>query len=170
VSIQYNTVPTPNASRSQSKPLTIRQAALASALDANTSRSPSPEPHIPTHTEEQRQLLEETRAAFHTAVDESDDDGLLVPREKTKDEIEQEEEEYRDYLKREVGEDLEGLVVVEDSGLGARDEKSEESPAEKKERKKRKKKSAEAKWESKEEGDQEFLMKSVMVLPYSSHF
>ncbi|KAJ8595431.1 hypothetical protein M405DRAFT_878190 [Rhizopogon salebrosus TDB-379] len=148
--------------KDKSKPLTIRQAALASALDANTSRSPSPEPHIPTHTEEQRQLLEETRAAFHTAVDESDDDGLLVPREKTKDEIEQEEEEYRDYLKREVGEDLEGLVVVEDSGLGTRDEKSEESPAEKKERKKRKKKGAEAKWESKEEGDQEFLMNYIL--------
>ncbi|OJA19430.1 hypothetical protein AZE42_02260 [Rhizopogon vesiculosus] len=149
--------------KDKSKPLTIRQAALASALEANTSRSPSPEPHIPTHTEEQRQLLEETRAAFHTAVDESDDehDGLLVPREKTKDEIEQEEEEYREYLEREVGEDLEGLVVVENSGLGAGNEESEEGPVEKQESKKKKKNSV-AKGKPKEETDQEFLMNYIL--------
>ncbi|OAX42826.1 hypothetical protein K503DRAFT_766440 [Rhizopogon vinicolor AM-OR11-026] len=151
--------------KDKSKPLTIRQAALASALEANTSRSPSPEPHIPTHTEEQRQLLEETRAAFHTAVDESDDedDGLLVPREKTKDEIEQEEEEYREYLEREVGEDLEGLVVVENLELGAGNEKSEEGPVEKKESKKKKKKKGNAaKGIPKEETDQEFLMNYIL--------
>ncbi|KAG2153234.1 hypothetical protein DEU56DRAFT_907674 [Suillus clintonianus] len=86
-------------SKDKTKPLTFCQATLASALEANISRSPTPEPHIPTHTEEQRWLRDETRAAFHTAVDESDDDRLLVPREKTKGELEHEEEEYREYLK-----------------------------------------------------------------------
>jgi len=113
---------------------------------------------VPTHTEEQRQLLEETRAAFHTAVDD-DDDGLLIPREKTKDEIELEEEEYRDYLKREVGEDLEGLIVVGNSGGN---EKSEDDTVKEKESKKKKKKSTKATEAKGKDTDQEFLMKSVV--------
>ncbi|KAG1739083.1 KRI1-like family C-terminal-domain-containing protein [Suillus paluster] len=147
--------------KDKSKPLTIRQAALASALEANTSRSPTPEPHIPTHTEEQRQLRDETRAAFHTAVDQSDDDGLLVPREKTKDELEHEEEEYREYLKHAVGEDLEGLVVVENSGIDAGTEDSEERAGDK-EKSKTKKKGDKAKGMSKQEADQEFLMNYIL--------
>ncbi|KAG0708614.1 KRI1-like family C-terminal-domain-containing protein [Suillus ampliporus] len=147
--------------KDKSKPLTIRQAALASALEANTSRSPTPEPYIPTHTEEQRQLRDETRAAFHTAVDESDDDGLLVPREKTKDELEHEEEEYREYLKRAVGEDLAGLVVVENSGMGAGIKNSEEGAGGKK-KSKTKKKGDEAEGMSKQEADQEFLMNYIL--------
>ncbi|KAG1856903.1 KRI1-like family C-terminal-domain-containing protein [Suillus tomentosus] len=147
--------------KDKSKPLTFRQAALASALEANTSRSPTPEPHIPTHTEEQRQLRDETRAAFHTAVDESDDDGLLIPREKTKDELEHEEEEYREYLKHAVGEDLEGLIEVENSGTGAKAESSEEG-ASKKKKSKTKKKGNEAKGMSKPEADQEFLVNYIL--------
>jgi len=52
----------------QSKPLTIRDAALASALADANSRSPSPEPQPLTHTEEQALLRSETRAAFHGAI------------------------------------------------------------------------------------------------------
>ncbi|KAG2741753.1 hypothetical protein P692DRAFT_20751277 [Suillus brevipes Sb2] len=147
--------------KDKSKPLTFRQAALASALEANTSRSPTPEPHIPTHTEEQLQLRDETRAAFHTAVDESDDDGLLVPREKTKDELEHEEEEYREYLRHAVGQDLEGLIEIENSGIGAEAEKGEEGAGEKK-KSKTKKKGKEAKGKSKQEADQEFLMNYIL--------
>lgn len=56
--------------KNQSKPLTIREAALASALaDADAySHSPSPEPRPLTHTEEQALLRSETRAAFHGAI------------------------------------------------------------------------------------------------------
>ncbi|KAG2055514.1 hypothetical protein BDR06DRAFT_321017 [Suillus hirtellus] len=147
--------------KDKSKPLTFRQAALASALEANTSRSPTPEPHIPTHTEEQRQLRDETRAAFHTAVDESDDDGLLIPREKTKDELEHEEEEYREYLKHAVGEDLEGLIEVENSGTGAKAESSEKG-ASKKKSSKAKKKGNEVKGMTKPEADQEFLVNYIL--------
>lgn len=62
----------------QLKPLTIREAALASALaDADShSRSPSPGPPPLTHTEEQVLLRSETRAAFHGAVD-SREEGIL---------------------------------------------------------------------------------------------
>ncbi|KAG1772093.1 hypothetical protein EDD22DRAFT_976667 [Suillus occidentalis] len=144
-----------------SKPLTFRQAALASALEANTSRSPTPEPYIPTHTEEQLQLRDETRAAFHTAVDESDDDGLLVPREKTKDELEHEEEEYREYLRHAVGQDLEGLIEIENSGIGAEAEKGEEGAGGKR-KSKTKKKGKEVKGKSKQEADQEFLMNYIL--------
>src|ERR1700731_611025 len=103
----------------KSKPVTIRQVALESALHPD-SRSASPEPE--THAEEQRALQDETIAAFHTAlrgddgngVEDDDDDTLLVPREKTKDEMEKEEEEYREFLQREVGGDLETLITVEE--------------------------------------------------------
>ncbi|KAG2108602.1 KRI1-like family C-terminal-domain-containing protein [Suillus clintonianus] len=147
--------------KDKSKPLTFRQATLASALEANISRSPTPEPHIPTHTEEQRRLRDETRDAFHTAVNESDDDGLLIPREKTKDELEHEEEEYREYLKHAVGEDLEGLIEIDNSGIGAGTENSEEGAGEKKKRK-TKIKGNEAKGISKQEADQEFLMNYIL--------
>lgn len=147
--------------KDKSKPLTFRQATLASALEADTSRSPTPEPHVPTHAEEQRQLRDETRAAFHTAVDESDDDALLVPREKTKDELEHEEEEYREYLKHAVGQDLEGLIEVENSGIGAEAENGEEGAGRKK-KSKTKKKGNEAKGISKQEADQEFLVNYIL--------
>ena len=45
--------------------------------------------------------------------DQYDDDGLFVPREKTKDEQEREEEEYQAFLEREVGEDLQALVTID---------------------------------------------------------
>ncbi|KAG1824420.1 KRI1-like family C-terminal-domain-containing protein [Suillus subaureus] len=85
--------------KNKSKPLTFRQATIASALEANTSRSPTPELHIPTYTEEQHQLRNATRAAFHAAAAESDDDGLLHA----------------------VGLDLESLIEVENGEQGAND-------------------------------------------------
>ncbi|KAG8221253.1 KRI1-like family-domain-containing protein [Butyriboletus roseoflavus] len=107
----------PKAKEKSTKPLTIRDAALASVLaEADShSRSPSPEPHPLTHTEEQALLRSETRAAFHGAVGseaQGDDDDLLIPRSRTRDEIELEEEEYKAFLEREVGEDLHNLVTV----------------------------------------------------------
>ena len=47
-------------------------------------------------------------------------------REKTKDEMDREEEEYREFLAREVGEDLKRLIMIEEDLIGARDvEKNE---------------------------------------------
>ena len=79
-----------------------------------------------------------------------------MPREKTKDEIEREEEEYREYLQREVGEDLSELITVEAEDVAGAEVKHEE------ERPKKKSKTAKAKdAKSKQEEDQEFLMKYV---------
>ena len=138
----------------------MRQHALASALDPS-SRSPSPE--LLTHVVEQAALRKETISAFHSAVDApkgsdaDDDDDFLVPREKTKDEIEKEEEEYRQFLEREVGEDLKEIVTLETSSLadeegGAHQIKEEETGKKKRKRKEKAK-------VSKGEEDQEFLMK-----------
>ncbi|KAL1759954.1 KRI1-like family C-terminal-domain-containing protein [Schizophyllum commune] len=133
------------------------------ALDRG-SRTPSPEPV--THVEEQRALRDETIAAFHTAVDSADDeDDLLIPREKTKDELEREEEEYRTFLEREVGEDLSHLVSVESAaGPSATVEEGEdESPKQKKKKEKKKvEKGQEKGRKSKEEEDHEFLMNYIL--------
>lgn len=143
----------------------MRQHALQSVLNP-TSRSPSPEPL--THVKEQEALRSETIAAFHTAIsvdaDEEEDD-LLVPREKTKDEVEREEEEYREFLKREVGENLDELIRVEkDEPGGVLDVKEEEHEEEegKGKKKKRKSKEKDGKGKKKEEEDHEFLMKCVL--------
>ena len=79
------------------------------------SRSRSPENHLPrqpTHIEEQEELRKETIAAFHNAISEGEDDDFLVLREKIKDELEMEEEDYRAFLEREVG-DLRELVELD---------------------------------------------------------
>ncbi|TRM68953.1 hypothetical protein BD626DRAFT_562773 [Schizophyllum amplum] len=149
--------------KDKSKPITMRQVALENAMDRG-SRTPSPEPV--THVEEQRALRDETIAAFHNAVeDDEDEDDLLVPREKTKDEIEREEEEYRTFLEREVGEDLSHLVTVEalpeTSTAGAEGEE-EESPKEKKKKAKKSEKGKGKDAKSKEEEDHEFLMNYIL--------
>ncbi|OBZ65900.1 Protein kri1 [Grifola frondosa] len=142
--------------KDKSKPLTMRQHALASALNP-ASRSPSPEPL--THVQEQSALRSETIAAFHIAVEDEDEDDLLVPREKTKDEIEREEEEYRAFLEREVGEDIRGLVSIdaqdEDTGAFA---SVEEEPV--KAKKARREKGDVKK--TRHEEDQEFLMNYIL--------
>ncbi|KAI0748330.1 KRI1-like family C-terminal-domain-containing protein [Daedaleopsis nitida] len=148
------------AQKDKSKPITIRQHALASALeDAAGSRSPSPEPL--THAQEQSKLREETIAAFHASVgvkDEEEDDELLVLREKTKDEIEREEEEYRAYLQREVGEDLSGLITVEHDAAAVVDVPEDVTMKSKKSKKDKKAKLG----KSKQEEDQEFLMNYIL--------
>ncbi|KAL1662664.1 KRI1-like family C-terminal-domain-containing protein [Schizophyllum commune] len=141
------------------------KVALENALDRG-SRTPSPE--IVTHVEEQRALRDETIAAFHTAVDSADDeDDLLIPREKTKDELEREEEEYRTFLEREVGEDLSHLVSVESAaGTSAAvkaDAEEEESPKKKKKKEKKQAEKGQDKGgKSKEEEDHEFLMNYIL--------
>ena len=123
-----------------------------------TSRSPSPEPL--THVKEQEALRNETIAAFHTSIktnDDEDEDDLLVPRDKTKDELEREEEEYKEFLRREVGENLDELITVEGAGEDRAAIKVEDI-TEKKRKKKNAGKSEKAE-KSREEDDQEFLMK-----------
>ncbi|KAI0937833.1 hypothetical protein AcW1_003888 [Taiwanofungus camphoratus] len=142
--------------KDKSKPVTIRQHALASALNPD-SRTPSPEPL--THAEEQVALRKETISAFHTAVTKSeDDDDFLVPREKTKDELEREEEEYRAFLEREVGEELKEIVTVESTSamVDIQDE------ADQKEAKKKNKKNKTKAKKSKQEEDQEFLLNYIL--------
>ncbi|KAG5650999.1 hypothetical protein H0H81_010258 [Sphagnurus paluster] len=150
--------------KDKSKPVTIRQVALQSALNPD-SRSPSPEP-LP-HVEEQRALRDETIAAFHDAVsDKDDEDNLLIPREKTQDEREMEEEEYRAFLEREVGGDLRELVTTEAAEEEVKvEEQTEviEDEEGKKKKKKKKSKNSEAQVvKSKQESDQEFLMNYIL--------
>lgn len=158
----------------QSKPVTLRQEKLAAEL-AFASRTPSPDPDAPkplTHVQEQKKLRDETVAAFHTAVsgDVSDEDNLLVPREKSKDEIQREEEEYQEFLRREVGEDLHQLIEVDQDVIGVH----ENAPSgegdgggkkkKKKDKGKEKEKGRPKAKEEKEKEDQEFLMKFVLPL------
>ncbi|KZT04845.1 Krr1-domain-containing protein [Laetiporus sulphureus 93-53] len=143
--------------KDKSKPLRMRQHAIASALKPE-SRSSSPEPL--THVQEQAALRQETIAAFHTAVAEDDDDGFLIPRDKTKDDIEREEEEYRAFLEREVGEDLKEIVTVEMTEVEVTNEEEGEKAEKKKKKKKRKEEGKVQK--SKREEDREFLMNYIL--------
>jgi protein KRI1 len=136
------------------------------------SRSTSPENDIPppvTYVEEQEILRKSTIAAFHGAIPEGEGDDFLIAREKTKDELEVEAEEYRAFLEREVG-DLKNLVRIDDDSEshkgvvngGQEDETIEK--ADKKGRRKKKKmdgsESGGAKQKkTKAEKDQEFLLK-----------
>jgi len=121
------------------------------------SRSPSPEPKVRTHAEEQEALRTETISAFHHAVEPAEEEeDILVLREKTKDELEQEEEEYQEYLKREVGDDISGLITVDENTTIVEGAKEEESLGFER---KKKKKSKKGKEKEAQETDQEFLMK-----------
>lgn len=145
----------------KTKPLTMKQHALNSVLNP---RSRSASPVVPTYAQEQEALRSETIAVFQTAVDESgSEDDLLIPREKTKDEVEVEEEEYRDFLTREVGEDLSQLITVEE-GVERIHEEDEGRTRAPDTRKKKDKKSK----QPKEETDQEFLMRCAYNLPILS--
>ncbi|KAI0692163.1 KRI1-like family C-terminal-domain-containing protein [Cytidiella melzeri] len=154
-------------SKHKEKPLTMRQHALQSVLNP-TSRSPSPEPL--THVKEQEALRSETIAAFHTAVDadeDEDEDELLIPREKTKDELEREEEEYREFLQREVGENLDELIQVEEEGnyggvLKVDEDEEEESGEKSTKRVKKGKGTSGQTKKTKEEDDHQFLMNYIL--------
>lgn len=150
--------------------MTLRQQAIDSVLNPRGSRSPSPQPL--THVEEQRALRSETISAFHHAAaarEDEDEDELLVPREKTKDELEREEEEYRAFLEREVGQDLKTLVTIEGDSVKVGDGDGIEEGKKKKKGKKERIKEKEASQgqaprKSKEEEDHEFLMKYASSL------
>jgi protein KRI1 len=112
-------------------------------------------------------LRDETIAVFHSVVrgdndtEDSDDDDLLILREKTKDELEKEEEEYRAFLQREVGEDLSNLVTVEESMVTAKDAVDADEP--KKKPKKEKEPGQRGRSRSKQKTDQEFLIMFVFL-------
>jgi protein KRI1 len=164
------------------KPVTLPEQRLAAALDVATSRSVSPEASSsfpPTHVAEQAALRAETIAAFHAdtggvAEEEVvDEGGLFTLREKTRDEVELEEAEYRVYLEREVGPleeilDLGEEAKVEDEIHRQGDEgspaRSGESLAGKAKKKKKKGKVV----EQRQETDQEFLIKCGVLL-FLSH-
>ena len=110
--------------------------------------------------EEQHALRSETIAVFRNAVND-DDDPLLIPREKTKDEKEKEEEEYREFLAREVGEDLEGLVTIEEEVIGSREGDMNEIK-----QKNSKKSKDKGKGKAIQETDQAFLMKYRVPATY----
>ncbi|KAJ6590018.1 KRI1-like family C-terminal-domain-containing protein [Mycena vulgaris] len=148
--------------KDKGKPLTIRAANLQSAL---LSRSASPEaPEPVTHVEEQRRLRDETIAAFH-AVEGDEEEDWLVPREKTMDEVAREEEEYRTFLEKEVG-DLRDLVDVGGDSAVVEQLQEEESGSKKKKKKKEKKSneegSSKAAGSSKQEQDQDFLVNYIL--------
>ena len=101
--------------------------------------------------------------------DASDEDDLLVPREKTKDELQCEEEEYQEFLRREVGEeDLRQLIEVdqdvinihENPPIGQGDDDGKKKK--KKDKGKEKEKGRPKTKEEKGIEDQEFLMKFVL--------
>ena len=97
---------------------------------------------------------------------------MLVPREKSKDELQREEEEYQEFLRREVGEDLHQLVEVDPDVIGIHENVPDgegEGRKRKKKGKNRERKSGQSKTkEDKEKNDQEFLMKYALNLSYST--
>jgi protein KRI1 len=173
---QSRTLPAPSRTKKAkpNKPVTLHEQRLAAALDVASTRSSSPDAPSPppTHVAEQAALRTETIAAFHSSAadtgyaERQEEGGLFTLREKTRDEVEQEEAEYRAYLEREVG----PLEKILDLG---EEEKAEEWILRKEEEdvhvplgeadsgKKKKKKKGEKIVEKREEADQEFLVKCV---------
>lgn len=95
-----------------------------------------------------------------------EEDDLLVLREKTKDDLEREEEEYKAFLEREVGGDLAELITVEAEGVVAEvevkeDEEGTAKGTEGRKKAKKEKKNASKQKCSKEEEDQQFLLEYV---------
>lgn len=79
-------------------------------------------------------------------------------REKTKDQIEREEEEYQEYLKREVGVDIRDLVTIEDHSAAVWGPHEEDEVFEAASNTEKRKPNT-SKVKEKPETDQEFLMK-----------
>ncbi|KAI0067594.1 hypothetical protein BV25DRAFT_1818972 [Artomyces pyxidatus] len=151
------------------KPLTLPAHRLATVLDSSASPDDEDEdaPAV-THAEEQERLRVETIAAFHASAEtgnekteEEDAEGdLFTLRDKTQDELALEEEEYRRYLEREVGQ-LDGLIEVETEGVEGEVKREEGDSIVKEKKKKGKKGKSKAKDEIKET-DQEFLMNYIL--------
>ncbi|KAI0048814.1 hypothetical protein FA95DRAFT_997648 [Auriscalpium vulgare] len=162
--------PTRKPKDKSSKPLTLPAHRLAAAInEESTSSDEDDAPRVLTHAEEQEQLRAETIAAFGTngaardeEEEEKDDDALFTLREKTKDEIEEEQEAYRQYLEREVG-GLEDLVEVDAAPVDGevKREDGDEVVKEKKKKKKKGKGKGKEKEEVKET-DQEFLLNYIL--------
>ncbi|TEB38070.1 hypothetical protein FA13DRAFT_1785905 [Coprinellus micaceus] len=158
------TAPAKKQKKDKSKPVTIRQQNLDAVLHG--SRSPSPEPAAPTHVQEQEALRSETIKAFETAVGDDNDD-FLVPREKTRDEVELEEEEYKTFLEKHVGDDLKDIIQIEprtaeeEEGSQADEEEDGEKRKDTKKKDKKKKDKGKAR-KNKEEEDQEFLLNYIL--------
>ena len=125
-----------------------------------------------THAEEQEALRRQTIAAFNAAIDDAGDD-FLVEREKTKDELERETEEYKAFLEREVG-NLENIITIDRAD--APDEVATSESPSKDNEKKKKKKSKKSSEKDKDDGeashsntadkDQQFLLEYVSELPF----
>lgn len=150
--------------------MTIKQHALNSILNPNESRTPSPAPG--TYAKDQEVLKEETVRAFKEAVssDSDDDDDLLVSREKTKDEIEEEEEAYREFLEREVGQiaDIKELITVEEPVERIHLEGEGDTRMPRKDKKKKRKGAVDEPIRS-EESDKDFLLKYASHLFHSDY-
>jgi protein KRI1 len=131
---------------------------------------------------EQAALRAETIAAFHSSAavqgadtgdaEQEEEGGLFTLREKTKNEVEREEAEYRAYLEREVGPLEKILDLGEEERVGDGMRRQEEDvhlpPGDADSGKKRKKKGGKV-VEEKKETDQEFLIKCVRSLHSISH-
>ena len=176
---QSRTLPAPSRTKKakSNKPVTLHEQRLAAALDVATTRSSSPDAPSPppTHVAEQAALRAETIAAFHSGdaadagyAEQQEEGGLFTLREKTRDEVEQEEAEYRAYLEREVG----PLEKILDLGEEEKAEKwtlpqDEEDVhvhvplGEAEDSRKKKKKKGKQIVEKREETDREFLIKCV---------
>ena len=184
---QSRTLPAPSRTKKPKpeRPVTIQEQRLAAALEVTSSCSTSPEassPPPPTHVTEQAALRAETIAAFHSgaalrgaddtgdAAEEEEEGGLFTLREKTKDEVEREEAEYRAYLEREVG-PLEKILDIGDEEKtvdeGRRQEDDvHESPGEAVSGKKKRKKKGGKVVEEKKVTDQEFLIKCACFFAF----
>ena len=170
--------------------MTIQEQRLAAALEVASTRSTSPEAPSPppTHVAEQAALRAETIAAFHSndAVQGADDTGdaemeeeeeeeggLFTLREKTRDEVEREEAEYRAYLEREVGPLEQILDIGEEEKAGDEVRRLEEDvhvpPGAADSGKKKRKKQGGKVAEERKQTDQEFLVKCVCFSHSISH-
>ncbi|KAJ1306158.1 hypothetical protein OPQ81_010869 [Rhizoctonia solani] len=156
---QGKTLTRTRPTKDKSKPLTIKQQNLAALLESGSRpTSPTSDPAPLTHAQEQAALRDETISAFHNAVQEGEDDDLLTLREGVKDEAEQREEEYRDFLQREVGDDISQLLWVEQGNVKVKEGLAEDQVDKKDEGKKKKGKRK----ERKQETDEEFLMNYIL--------
>ena len=188
------TLPAPSRTKKAktSKPVTLQEQRLAAALDVATARrSTSPDAPSssssssppPTHVAEQAALRAETIAAFHSsgaaavpgadagdAERDEEEGGLFTLREKTRDEVEREEAEYRAYLEREVG-PLEKILDIGEEekvgdGIRPQEEDVHVAPAEADSGKRRKKRKGKV-TEERKQTDQEFLIKCVLFFAMS---
>ncbi|CAG8716595.1 1846_t:CDS:2, partial [Acaulospora colombiana] len=149
--------------KDKTKALHIKQHVLNSILNEDTDE-PQPSSAPMTYVQEQQHLKSETIKAFKDAVSSEDEDDLLVAREKTKDEIEIEEEEYREFLQREVGPniDLQDLITVEEGIERIHEEGEGDTTIHGNNKKGKKSKSLKKQEKRNEETDRDFLFNYIL--------